>query len=340
MATPELAPSRPGAARRLLRWLAVLALLVVLLAAALGAWCYRTASAALPQLDGSLRLTGLTAPVAVTRDTQGVPTIEAANLPDLFFAQGYVTAQDRLWEMDMTRRFAAGQMAEILGSDWIKHDREQRILGLEDRAQKGVAELSSRDRTYLEAYAAGVNAFIAERRDHLPLEFRILRYAPRPWTTADSLVIEANMVKELNHYSARVALEREKILAKLGPELTSDLYPNSSWRDHPPGRDPKKMTQEPSPASGNAAPASSSLAWTSPPRMQLRPELGSNDWVVSGAHTASGKPLLSNDPHLGHQMPALWYEAHLKSGNFDVAGVTLPGTPTVILGHNQRIAWG
>jgi len=339
MATSEVALSPPHSARRILRWATMVALVVLLLAALLGAWFYHTAATALPQLDGTLSVDGLSAPVAVTRDAHGVPTIEAASMEDLFLAQGYVTAQDRLWEMDMTRRFAAGNMAEVLGPDWVKHDREQRILGLQARAQKGLDELSTRDRGYLDAYARGVNAFIAERRDRLPLEFRILHYSPRPWTPADSLVIEANMIKELNHYSAKVALEREKILAKLGPELTSDLYPNSSWRDHPPGQDPQKMSgSEPPARSTGSEPAS--LSWPAPSAFELRPELGSNDWVISGAHTASGKPLLSNDPHLGHQMPSLWYEAHLKSGDFDVAGVTLPGTPTVILGHNQHIAWG
>ena len=339
MATPEIALPQAGTARRTLRWLFALAVLLVLLAAALAGGLYYKATTALPQLDGSLNLAGLSAPVAVTRDEHGVPTIEAANMEDLFLAQGYVTAQDRLWEMDMTRRFAGGEMAEVLGPSWVKHDREQRILGLEARAQKALDELSPRDRAYLEDYARGVNDFIAEQRDRLPLEFRILRYSPRPWTVADSLVIEANMVRELNHYSAKVALEREKILAKLGPDLTADLYSNSSWRDHPPGQDPQKMTEEP-PAKGKGERGGNSLLLAAAAGSDLRPELGSNDWVISGAHTASGKPLLSNDPHLGHQMPALWYEAHLKADDFNVAGVTLPGTPTVVLGHNQRIAWG
>ena len=340
MATPEIAPPQTATARRALRWLALSLLLLLLVAATVGGWLYYTATTALPQLDGSLVVTGLSAPAAVTRDAHGVPSIEAANLEDLFLAQGYVTAQDRLWEMDMTRRFAAGDMAEVLGAEWVKHDREQRILGLEARAEQGLQELSPRDRSYLEAYARGVNDFIAQQRDRLPLEFRILRYSPRSWTPVDSLVIEANMVKELNHYSAKVSLEREKILAKLGPELTADLYPNSSWRDHPPGQDTQKMgTLAPVPP-GAGVESAPSLAGMAISQLELRPELGSNDWVVSGAHTASGKPLLSNDPHLGHQMPALWYEAHLTSGDFDVAGVTLPGTPTVVLGHNQRIAWG
>ncbi|HSB75968.1 MAG TPA: penicillin acylase family protein, partial [Terriglobales bacterium] len=340
MATPEIAPPRSATGRRLLRRLAGAALLLALAILALAAWGYRTATGARPQLDGSVSVPGLSAPVAVTRDEHGVPTIEAANLEDLFLAQGYVTAQDRLWEMDMTRRYAAGAMAEVLGRKWINHDRAQRILGLEARAEKATQELSERDRGYLEAYARGVNAFIAQQGDRLPLEFRILRYSPRPWTAVDSLVIEANMIEELNHYSARVALEREKILAKLGPELTADLYPNSSWRDHPPGQDTQKMSALPPQPEESAPQAASSLPQTSLPEFDPRPELGSNDWVVSGAHTASGKPLLSNDPHLGHQMPGLWYEAHLVNGDFNVAGVTLPGAPTVILGHNQRIAWG
>lgn len=340
MATPEIAPPQTATARRALRWLALSLLLLLLVAATVGGWLYYTATTALPQLDGSLVVTGLSAPAAVTRDAHGVPSIEAANLEDLFLAQGYVTAQDRLWEMDMTRRFAAGDMAEVLGAEWVKHDREQRILGLEARAEQALQELSPRDRSYLEAYARGVNDFIAQQRDRLPLEFRILRYSPRSWTPADSLVIEANMVKELNHYSAKVALEREKILAKLGPELTADLYPNSSWRDHPPGQDTQKMGMLAPVPPGAGEDSAPSLAGMAISQLELRPELGSNDWVVSGAHTASGKPLLSNDPHLGHQMPALWYEAHLTSGDFDVAGVTLPGTPTVVLGHNQRIAWG
>ena len=338
MATPEIAPPQPAVSRRVLRGLACLLLFLLLLAAGLAAWLYYTASTAFPQLDGSRRVAGLSAPVAVTRDAHGVPTIEAANLEDLFFAQGYVTAQDRLWQMDMTRRFAAGDLAEILGPTWIKHDREQRTLGLQARAEQAVGELSARDRSYLEAYARGVNAFIKEQSGRLPLEFRILHYSPRSWTIADSLVIEANMIEELNHNSAETALEREKILARLGPELTADLYPNSSWRDHPPGEDPQKMTG--TPVTTARQDGSVSLLRPMAARFDFRPQLGSNDWVISGAHTASGKPLLSNDPHLGHQMPALWYEAHLMSGDFDVAGVTLPGTPTVILGHNQRIAWG
>src|SRR5437868_3024563 len=235
MAAPNVAVSHPRPARKIAFYLLLIAGLVLLAVFALVLWFYRAGHAALPQLDGRVRVSGVTAPVTVTRDSHGVPTIDAQNRDDLFFAQGYVTAQDRLWQMDVTRRFAGGEIAEILGPDFVQHDREQRILLLRARAERGVHEASAGERANLEAYVRGVNAFIETHRKQLPLEFHILRYQPRPWTPADTLVISANMIKELNHHSAPSALQREKILAKLGPELTADLFPNTSWRDHPPG---------------------------------------------------------------------------------------------------------
>ncbi len=347
-------------------------------------WLYWIAHSALPQLDGKISVPGISSQVRVVRDAQGVPTIEAATLEDLFFAQGYVTAQDRLWQMDILRRAAAGELSEVIGEATVKMDREQRILGLRiaaEAAEKNMS-LSVRDRAYFDAYARGVNAFIESHRDRLSLEFRLLKYAPRPWTVTDSVLVGARMVQDLNHFKNPPALTREKILAKLGPELTADLYVNSSWRDRPPG-DVRRLEEEPG---GNGSDEDedddeeidpegggrliSGLAAKNVPQ-GLKPALfqalngtaeavpypkpvyesseeadsfrpGSNNWVVSGQHTVSGKPLLSNDMHLDHQMPNLWFAAHLRttSGNFDVAGVTLPGIPFVIVGHNQRIGWG
>ena len=328
-------------------------LLIAVLLVALGAlvWFYSMARSALPQLDGKVKVSGLSARVTVFRDGHGVPTIEAANLDDLFFAQGYVTAQDRLWQMDMMRRFAAGEVSEILGDTFLKHDREQRILGLRVAARKALEVASAQNRSHFEAYARGVNAYIESHRDRLSIEFRILRYSPRQWAPEDSTLIASQMVKDLNHYPYRDALEREKIQARLGPELTADLYVNSSWRDRPPtvtrpglDQDTDEENRPRRPIGGSVAETSAgtdfrNLASASRPDSE-RMVIGSNNWVVSGAHTVSGKPLLSNDMHLGHQMPNLWYEAHLRCGNFDAAGVTLPGLPYVIVGHNQRIAWG
>jgi penicillin G amidase len=339
--------SRRSTGVRILLWLL---LVLVLLVAAVVAFAYFVARSALPQLDGTLAVKGLSASVKVTRDSHGVPAIEAATLEDLFLAQGYMTAQDRLWQMDIMRRFAAGELSEILGEDTVKIDREQRILGLRAAARKGLQAASARDHAYLDAYARGVNAFIESHGSSLPIEFRILKYRPKPWQAEDSIVIANQMVKDLNYYSFGDTLAREKILAKLGPELTADLYVNRSWHDRPPtvmrgdlndeenqGDSDDDDDDEGPDTSVTQQRSAAAEIWA-----QYAPEAvnGSNDWVVSGAHTVTGKPLLSNDMHLQHQMPNLWYEAHLKSGSLDVAGVTLPGMPYVIVGHNQRIAWG
>jgi penicillin G amidase len=340
--------SRRSNGLRIFLWLVFI---VILLAAAAVAYAYLIARSALPQLDGSLSVKGLSAPVKVTRDTHGVPAIEAASLEDLFYAQGYITAQDRLWQMDIMRRFAAGELSEILGEDTLKIDREQRILGLRAAAKQSLAMVGPRDRLYFDAYARGVNAFIEAHANRLPLEFRILKYRPKLWQAEDSIVIANQMVKDLNFYTFGDTMAREKILAKLGPELTGDLYVNSSWHDRPPtvmradindqdkqgDSDDDDDEDDDGPDNSVTQHKGTTEIWA-----QRAPEAvnGSNDWVVSGAHTVTGRPLLSNDMHLGHQMPNLWYEAHLKSGNLDVAGVTLPGMPYVIVGHNQRIAWG
>jgi len=332
----------------LIRIISILGLVLLLAILGAAAWFYSIARSALPQLDGVVAVHGLSAKVRVVRDAHGLPMIEAASLDDLFFAQGYVTAQDRLWQMDAMRRAAAGELAEILGPDLLKVDREQRILGLRAGAQDAEKVMSARDHAYFEAYARGVNAFLDSHRNKLSIEFRLLKYAPRPWTVTDSLLVGARMVQDLNHYSYARALTREKILAKLGPELTADLYVNSSWRDRPPAASRPRMDEENPAVSSDGeeddegepvGQDSSLISVLSASEAELfRP--GSNNWVVSGQHTVSGKPLLSNDMHLDHQMPNLWFAAHLKSGGFEVAGVTLPGMPFVIVGHNQRIGWG
>jgi penicillin G amidase len=349
----EVGPSRARRSPipRYLFWAVVVLLLVF--AACLG-YAYYAAHSALPQLDGHLPVSGIGSGVTVVRDGHGVPTITAASLEDLFFAQGFVTAQDRLWQMDVMRRFAGGELSEILGKETLKLDREQRILGLRAAATKSLAMANDRDRGFFAAYARGVNAYIAARGGNLPVEFGILGYFPKPWTPEDSILIANQMVKDLNYHYFYDALSREKILAKLGPELTADLYVNQSWHDHPPTvmredlSEPDKQQNDSDDDDDEDGPDSSVTRNSSPAAPDLPtglpeealPVNGSNDWVVSGAHTVTGKPLLSNDMHLGHQMPNLWYEAHLRSGTLDVAGVTLPGMPYVIVGHNQRIAWG
>jgi penicillin G amidase len=360
---PGIPPSelrRRNPALRVLYY--ALCLLLAALIVGVG-WLYWIARRPLPQLDGSVSVSGISSKVRVVRDEHGVPTIEASTLEDLFFAQGYVTAQDRLWQMDILRRAAAGELSEIIGENTVKMDREERILGLRLAAEAAAKNMSARDRAYFDAYARGVNAFLESHRDRLSLEFRLMKYMPRPWTPTDSLLVGARMVQDLNHYSYRRALTREKILAKLGPELTADLYVNSSWRDRPPTEarridvtpaknshndedDDDEEEVDPDGANKRLISALPSNVASALPfafdqdSASFRP--GSNNWVVSGQHTVTGKPLLSNDMHLDHQMPNLWFEAHLRmtTGDFDVAGVTLPGVPFVIVGHNRRIGWG
>lgn len=276
-------------------------------------------------------------------------------MDDLLAAQGYVTAQDRLWQMDMIRRMAAGEAAEVLGASFLPHDRVQRVLLMRATAERLAASLQPRDRRFFEDYARGVNAYIAENFDHLPAEFRMLMYRPRPWQPVDSILVALSMIQMLDE-QWQTKLSREHIEARLGPTLAADLYPTGSWRDHPPTQSTPDLTQPESyvpPAGPQQRDESEDTAGR--PRasaedlLQLQQlagvrcrgcQPGSNEWAVSGKHTASGRPLLSNDMHLVHQVPNIWYETDLRAGAFHTAGVTVPGAPFVIAGHNEHIAWG
>ena len=233
--------------RQILKYLIIsLLCLFLLIIVGGGAWLYLRARASLPQLDGTIQVTELSASVEVLRDARGVPHLRASSLQDLFFAQGYVTAQDRLWQMDLSRRLAEGELSEVFGERTLRLDLENRTLGFRQVSQRALAELSPEARAPLTAYANGVNAFIASHRDRLPLEFLLLNYQPRPWGESDSLGVALNMVKTLNT-TWRTDLMRERIRAKLGSELSADLFPDHSPLDEPvaelsatPGRMPKK----------------------------------------------------------------------------------------------------
>jgi len=343
----------------------MLALLLLVFAGAGVLWLRAISRKALPQLDGNLHLAGLTAPVLVRRDGNGVPHISAANQLDLFFAQGYVTAQDRLWQMDILRRNADGQLAQILGPSLVAHDRAQRVLQFARVARRVWINLSPQSKARFRAYARGVNLYIARHAHSLPPEFRLLGYSPQPWTGADSLSIGMVMIETLDtHWDVKLA--RERISADLhNPALEADLYPVGSWRDHPPTGtqlDLSRPHSEPvDPNTGQDISQNTSqnlsrnIKRTEPPPPALdlarlrtlmnlpactgcRP--GSNEWVVSGQHTASGQSLLSNDMHLELTVPNIWYMADLSAPGFHAAGVTLPGMPFIIAGHNDHVAWG
>ncbi len=368
MGTPVISiqPKQRRVTKTILRTLGVFFAAVVLVVASAGAWLYWRLHAALPKLDGRIEIAGLHAPIEVLRDEHGVPHLRAQSLEDLCFAQGYVTAQDRLFQMDLSRRLALGQLSEILGPGTVPLDEENRTLGFPEVTERAANESDPESKELMDAYSAGVNAFIASHRDRLPIEFVLLRYQPRPWRNADSFGVALNMSKSLNN-TWRDDLAREKVRAKVPPELYADLYPDHSDFDRPVAEmSPAKSAARAPAKAGRLLPPMEELHKIADPRgtddaahepmppdpagsilIGLLPmsaagaaDLGSNNWVVSGAHTKSGKPLLANDPHLAHSIPSVWYMIHLEAPGLDVSGVSLPGLPMVIIGHNQRIAWG
>ena len=361
--------------RRFVRFcaIAVVTLCILLVAAFVAGrfWMRHAMIGALPQLDGSLSVPGLHAPASIERDPHGVPTIRATSMDDLIFAQGYITASDRLFQMDSIRRHAAGELAEILGSSLLPHDRMQRTLQIRAAADRAVAQLPPDQLHWLEVYARGVNAADDAVHDHLPIEFRILNYRPKPWLPRDSLLVSLAMFEDLtNGFPEK--LSREALTARLATDsppdlraqLLSDLFPVGSWRDHPPSQPVPDLTapvddvppiplddsqvklRHPAPTPRSTVEDLAALTQSLAPSLCSDCRAGSNNWVVSGAHTASGQPLLSNDMHLTLSVPGIWYAANLEAplpGSaepFHVVGVTLPGTPFVIVGHNQHVAWG
>ncbi len=274
-------------------------LVIALLLAAFAAATYWFAIRTLPQTSGSA-----TAPVAakvvIARDERGVPHIRASSIDDALFAQGYATAQDRLFQMEFVRRQNGGELAEAFGKAALPSDIEAARLQLPRIADRHAANLLPADRAVFAAYARGVNYYLESHRGRLPVEFRIAGLEPRPWRIADSILVALMMFRNLT----------------------------TTWR-----QDLLKQTML---ASGDAAKVNTLFPVRSGGEMQP----GSNAWVVSGKWTRSGKPILANDPHLEFSMPGIWYQAHIEAPGLNVAGVTIPGLPCVIIGHNERIAWG
>jgi penicillin amidase len=355
-------------ARRIFYWVFT----VIVIAFGVVAWwfIYRP----LPQMDGSASLPGLRQDVTADRDQWGVPHIRAASLEDLAEAQGYVMAQDRLWQMDLLRRAARGQLSEILGNRTLKIDESFRTYGFARAAERDATLLDPESRRVMEAYSRGVNQFIEQHKKNLPLEFSLLQYQPAPWQPSDTLAISGYMYRTLTDTWER-ELNRAKVAERAGVERAKDLFSEEATMDHFIVGDPKiiddgsqrsaagddeddeddmdsddviKTSYGPHGgigASERDPDLSSALArsvenFLEASKSEIRQGLGSNNWVVSGAHTVTGKPLLANDTHLELTIPSIWYEIHLTAPGWNVKGFTLPGAPMVIIGHNDRIAWG
>jgi penicillin G amidase len=373
MSISEVAPAQTAVAapkrRRRGRWRVWVSLLAAILIVLVGDIVLAgtlIVNGAMPQVNGTIHLAGPDGTITVIRDRYGVPHVQAGDIHDALFAQGYVTAQDRLWQMDFNRRIATGRLAEIFGSQEVDADKFLRTLGLAQSAQNDVARLSPDLHAELDAYTQGVNAFIDSHRDALPLEFRILGYSPELWHDTDSIAYGKVIALDLdNSWSAKLA--RMDVLNRTGSApATSALFPAYAG-DNPTLIDKSGMTEIPpnsEQTTPSGQPVAGGLALTLTPAQQavarqiadtpspalewLRNDvlgsitgaLGSNDWVVAGSHTTTGMPLLANDPHLGIQYPSIWYEVALQGGALDEIGYSFPGVPGVIIGHNEHIAWG
>jgi penicillin G amidase len=354
---------------RLLKATAVLFLLLAIVAA--GGYYYLRRS--LPQIDGTTRVAGLSATIEIVRDADAVPHVVAANKLDGLFGLGYVHAQDRLWQMEFQRRIGHGRLSEVLGAATLPQDRFLRTVGFGRAAKAAWASTPDWAKQQVNAYVAGVNAFISTHHGAgLPPEFSLLRFEPEPWTAEDVVVwvkmmawdLSGNYSFELLRHDLIHAVGEER-MAQLMPPYPVDglsILPGAAGPGEPGGAGgfgtasshptyPPHSTYQPYPTHPTHPASSWSRAFTSAVSSgdaHVRDfltgasieGLGSNNWVVDGTLTASGKPLLANDPHLGTRLPSTWYLAHVSAGDFDVIGGTFPGTPAIALGRNRFIAWG
>ncbi|GAA1961920.1 penicillin acylase family protein [Catenulispora subtropica] len=374
---PDLEPTTPPAQprsrpRRRFRKLktasAVLAALLVVLVGGGAWWLNSSIHASYPQTTGTLHVPGLDANVEVDRNAEGVPQVYAATSHDLFFAQGYVQAQDRFWQMDVYRHITAGRLAEMFGSSQVDTDKFVRTMGWRAVAEQEYSTLSADTQAYLTAYSAGVNAYLKDHKgSKASVEYAVLGlqtdYTPYDWTPVDSVAwlkalawdLRDNMQSEIDRALASQKLTKDQVdqlfpaypaghptIVHQGTVTNGAFDQNATSSDTAPA--------EPAALPAGAATALASLSHTvSALPATLQPHVdgvGSNSWVVSGALTTTGKPLLANDPHLAPQLPSIWYQMglHCTTVNdacpFDVAGFTMPGTPGVLIGHTSAIAWG
>ncbi|MBU2601991.1 MAG: penicillin acylase family protein [Actinobacteria bacterium] len=364
--------------RRIFTWTLVV---LVFLVAAAAVFAFYTARRSFPQVDGVVQVPGLESEVQVLRDEFGIPHLYASSQHDLYMAQGYVHAQDRFYQMDVWRHVGAGRLSEMFGESQLETDRFLRTLGWARVAERELATLDAASAEVLNWYAAGVNAYLAERqRGGLSLEYAVLGlsnrgYVPEPWEPLDTMVWAKVMAWDLSGNLDR-EVERAVLLNTLTREQVDDLFPPYP-SDHPvivgeaesPSEDGVEGSAAGDAGTADAIPAAAGPALVVQQKVAaldallipMREGIGSNSWVVSGARTATGRPLLANDTHLGEQIPSIWYQMGLHESappsmggeepattpaasvggrRLDVVGFTFPGTAGVVIGHNSRIAWG
>lgn len=311
-----------------------LAVSLLLLACAVLILGYYLATRSFPQVSGEVLVDGIRSPGEVLRDEYGVPHIFTQSDHDAYFAAGFVHAQDRLWQMEVIRRAGMGRLAEVLGEPALKTDRLFRTLRLWRHSVRLAEALDGETREALQAYADGVNSFIKENKGRYPVEFDMLNVEPEPWRVEHSVVISRLMAWELN-YARWVDILFGELVEKFGERKAREVFP--AWPDSAPvivrelkGKKIAHLGKQmlDAEASYRRLIGAGGL------------QTGSNAWVVSGAKSATGKPLLANDPHLLLFAPGRWYEMHLATPTMDVEGASIPGVPFIVVGHNRRIAWG
>lgn len=341
------------------RILTIFIALIVILAALAGGGFYYLSRQSFPQTNGGLQMAGLNGKVEIIRDKFGVPNIYADTPHDLFMAQGFVHAQDRYFQLEFAKRVGAGRISELFGKSALNQDKFIRTLGWPRAAQVEAAALTGETKEAMEAYAAGINAYLDKNADKASLEFNVLgligrAWKPEKWTTADTIAWGKVMAWNLGG-NMDEELTRAALLAKGGADMANALmppYPKTMPVIAPSAQTPGQ-TSNPNTLAAQAVSADDALALLELSQsvsalmgIQRDTDIGSNDWVVAGSRTASGKPLLANDPHLAIQMPSIWYQIGLHcrvvgpACPYDVSGVSFPAAPGVIIGRNTRIAWG
>lgn len=312
------------------RTLRMMALGLLVAAGVVSAGAYYLLRRPVPTGRGRVKLPGLEGEVEILRDRWGVPHIYASNLRDLFFAVGYAQAQDRLWQMEFNRRVSSGTLAEVLGEEGLEYDRLTRRIGFRRVSEADWREAEATERAVLEAFSAGVNAYLETGR--LPIEFGILRYRPQRWHPVDTLAF-GRLMDWLLAGNWDLEILRSWTVERFGAEVMAELeprYPVGKPLIVPPGTAAKGAGPSLEEDYGVAAELLGALAGTGM----------SNNWAVNGKKSATGKPLLANDPHLPLQMPSIFWQFHVDSPELKATGAGLPGIPGVIIGHNDRIAWG
>ncbi|MCA9923548.1 MAG: penicillin acylase family protein [Anaerolineales bacterium] len=316
--------------RKWLKRIGTAVLILILIGAVIVTWLVRRAW---PQLDGTLTVIGLEEPVSIIRDEYSIPHIYAENEHDLFFSLGYVHAQDRLWQMEFNRRSVSGRLSEIVGKSTSRIDYYYRNLRLYAMADDIWANLDAESQSLLQAYADGVNAYVAANNNKLPVEFTILGFKPEPWTPIDTLAW-GNMMANFLSSNSDMEFMRAQMVAEVGEDVMNALLPSAADDRY------ISVLPEVNNYAGLKNVDTTAMVGLKDVMGSTAAGVGSNSWVVAGSNTETGLPILENDIHIGLTLPSIWYAVGLHGGRFDSVGYGLAGVPGVISGHNQNIAWG